>query len=135
MTDTKGTKTHNTTVVQVTDSTVTHARPPSPQDTVVALQALALYESHQHQGPLSVTASVTATGLTHSFSVTDDNKLLQQLVPLPTLPTNVTIGMEGQGCAVLQVRPPCLRVGSTKHILLATPHGATLPHAHLHVAC
>lgn len=79
-----------------------------PQDTVVALQALATYESHQHQGPLQVTATVTAEGLTHSFTVNDNNKLLQQLVPLPTLPTNVTLGMEGEGCAVLQVTVPHL---------------------------
>lgn len=78
---------------------------PLPQDTVVALQALAAFETHQHQGPLSVTASVTAEGLTHSFTVNDDNKLLQQLVTLPTLPTNVTLGMEGQGCAIMQVMP------------------------------
>nr|AEC50080.1 alpha-2-macroglobulin [Pacifastacus leniusculus] len=74
----------------------------STQDTVVALQALALYETHLYQGPLSVVATVTATGLTHPFTVTDDNKLLQQLVKVPTLPTNVSITMDGQGCAVLQ---------------------------------
>ncbi|XP_050717837.1 pregnancy zone protein-like isoform X3 [Eriocheir sinensis] len=74
----------------------------STQDTIVALQALATFESYQHQGPLSVTATVTAEGLTHSFSINDNNKLLQQLVTLPTLPTNVTLGMEGEGCAVMQ---------------------------------
>ncbi|XP_071524049.1 alpha-1-inhibitor 3-like [Panulirus ornatus] len=74
----------------------------STQDTVVALQAMAVYESHLHQGPLNVVATVTATGLTHSFTVTDNNKLLQQLVTLPTLPTSVSMTMEGQGCAVLQ---------------------------------
>ncbi|XP_071524396.1 alpha-1-inhibitor 3-like [Panulirus ornatus] len=74
----------------------------STQDTVVALQAMAVYESHLYQGPLNVVATVTATGLTHPFTVTDDNKLLQQLVTLPTLPTSVSINMEGQGCAVLQ---------------------------------
>lgn len=69
----------------------------------MALQALTEFESHQHQGPLNVSASATAEGLTHSFSVNDGNKLLQQLVTLPTLPTNVTLGMTGEGCAVLQV--------------------------------
>ncbi|XP_050717838.1 alpha-2-macroglobulin-like isoform X1 [Eriocheir sinensis] len=74
----------------------------STQDTIVALQALATYESYQHQGPLSLTATVTAEGLTHSFSINDNNKLLQQLVTLPTLPTNVTLDMQGEGCAVMQ---------------------------------
>ncbi|XP_069170675.1 alpha-1-inhibitor 3 isoform X3 [Procambarus clarkii] len=74
----------------------------STQDTVVALQALALYETHLYQGPLNVVATVTASGLAHPFTVTDDNKLLQQLVKLPTVPTKVSITMEGQGCAVLQ---------------------------------
>ncbi|XP_071524048.1 murinoglobulin-2-like isoform X2 [Panulirus ornatus] len=74
----------------------------STQDTVVALQAMAVYESHLYQGPLNVVATVTATGLTHPFTITDDNKLLQQLVTLPTLPTSVYLNMEGQGCAVLQ---------------------------------
>lgn len=74
----------------------------STQDTVMALQALASYETFLYQGPLHVEATVTATNLTHTFTVTDSNKLLQQLVTLPTFPTNVTLGMEGQGCAVLQ---------------------------------
>ncbi|KAG7168909.1 Alpha-2-macroglobulin-like 1, partial [Homarus americanus] len=73
----------------------------STQDTVVALQALAMYESQLYQGSLNVVATVTATGLSHPFTVTDDNKLLQQLVTLPTLPTNVSVTVTGQGCAVL----------------------------------
>lgn len=80
---------------------------PNTQDTVVALQALALYETHLYQGPLNVVATVTASGLAHPFTVTDDNKLLQQLVKLPTVPTKVSITMEGQGCAVLQVSLLC----------------------------
>ncbi|XP_063596598.1 alpha-1-inhibitor 3-like [Penaeus indicus] len=74
----------------------------STQDTVVALQALASYETHTFQGPLNVVATVTATDLSHSFTLTEQNKLLQQLVKLPSLPTSVSISMEGQGCAVMQ---------------------------------
>lgn len=95
----------------------------STQDTVVALQALATFESYQHQGPLMVTASVTAEGLTHSFNVNDDNSLLQQLVSLPTLPTNVTLSMEGEGCAILQVTTylldPQQRPYAPRHIPLS----------------
>uniref|UniRef100_A0A0N7ZA31 Alpha-macroglobulin receptor-binding domain-containing protein n=1 Tax=Scylla olivacea TaxID=85551 RepID=A0A0N7ZA31_SCYOL len=74
----------------------------STQDTVVAMQALTLFESHRYQGPLNVVASVKAEGLEHTFNVNDDNKLLQQLKTLPILPTQVNLTMTGDGCAVLQ---------------------------------
>lgn len=76
----------------------------SYKDTVVALQALAVYETHQHQGPTDVVVKVTSVGLLHTFSITESNKLLQQRVTLPNLPTSVSINMEGRGCALLQVR-------------------------------
>ncbi|XP_042229017.1 alpha-2-macroglobulin-P-like isoform X2 [Homarus americanus] len=75
----------------------------STQDTVVALQALAVYETSQHQGPLNVNVAVTAAGLLHTFSITESNKLLQQTIEFPSLPTIVSVDMEGQGCVVLQV--------------------------------
>ncbi|XP_042884512.1 alpha-1-inhibitor 3-like isoform X2 [Penaeus japonicus] len=74
----------------------------STQDTVVALQAMASFETNTHQGPLDVVATVTAQDFSHAFSVNDNNKLLQQLQKLPTFPTEVNINMEGQGCAVMQ---------------------------------
>ncbi|KAK4324552.1 hypothetical protein Pmani_004827 [Petrolisthes manimaculis] len=74
----------------------------STQDTIVALQALATYEGHLRQGTLNVKAVVTANNFTHTFNITDNNKLLEQYQPLPTLPTTVSINMTGQGCAVLQ---------------------------------
>lgn len=72
----------------------------------MALQAMASYETNTHQGPLDVVATVTAQDLSHSFTVNENNKLLQQLQKLPTFPTDVTINIEGQGCAVMQVRLP-----------------------------
>ncbi|XP_064089812.1 alpha-1-inhibitor 3-like [Macrobrachium nipponense] len=74
----------------------------STQDTVVALQALASYESTQFQGDLNVRAMVEANNFQHTFIVTESNKLLYQEASLPVLPTNVTFRMEGQGCALLQ---------------------------------
>nr|XP_045622212.1 murinoglobulin-1-like [Procambarus clarkii] len=74
----------------------------STQDTVVALQALAVFETHSYQGALNVVATVTASSLSHAFTVTDDNKLLQQLVKLPSLPTKVSFALDGQGCVVIQ---------------------------------
>ncbi|KAG7169000.1 Alpha-2-macroglobulin-like 3 [Homarus americanus] len=74
----------------------------STQDTVVALQALATYETHFYQGPVSVEARVTAAFLSHTFTVNESNKLLEQRVTLPVIPTTVRIVVGGQGCAVLQ---------------------------------
>lgn len=75
----------------------------SNQDTVVALQAMASYESHLYQGDLNMVIQVKASGLDHSFSVDESNKLLTQRVTLPDLPTTVSLSTMGQGCAVFQV--------------------------------
>ncbi|XP_076068941.1 alpha-1-inhibitor 3-like isoform X2 [Oratosquilla oratoria] len=74
----------------------------STQDTVVALQALALFSSTREQGGANLTVTVGAENLQHSFSINEKNKILQQFVMLPTLPTDVTLEMTGQGCALLQ---------------------------------
>nr|XP_045600836.1 alpha-1-inhibitor 3-like [Procambarus clarkii] len=74
----------------------------STQDTVVAVQALGVYATHQYQGPMDVKTTVTAAGDIHIFLINESNKLLQQFGKLPTLPTNVSIGLEGQGCVVVQ---------------------------------
>lgn len=70
---------------------------------MVALQAMATYEGHLRQGPLNVQVIVTADNFTHTFKITESNKLLQQLQTLPVMPTTVSINMTGEGCAVLQV--------------------------------
>lgn len=69
----------------------------------MALQAMASYETNTHQGPLDVVATVTAKDFSHAFTVNENNKLLEQLQKLPTFPTDVTVNIEGQGCAVMQV--------------------------------
>ncbi|XP_071524073.1 alpha-1-inhibitor 3-like [Panulirus ornatus] len=74
----------------------------STQDTVVALQAMASFESHLYQGDLDMAFQVKASGLDHTFSVDESNKLLTQLIPLPTLPTTLNLDITGQGCAVFQ---------------------------------
>lgn len=70
----------------------------------MALQALSVYETLTRKGPLDVAVAVTATDLSHSIAVNEDNKLLQQLVTLPAVPTPVDISVKGQGCTVVQVR-------------------------------
>ncbi|KAK4317436.1 hypothetical protein Pmani_011444 [Petrolisthes manimaculis] len=74
----------------------------STQDTVVALQAMASYESQQYQGDVNLVATVKGTDLHHSFAVDETNNLLTQLVPLPGLPNTLHLSIVGQGCAVLQ---------------------------------
>ncbi|XP_076068974.1 alpha-2-macroglobulin-like protein 1 [Oratosquilla oratoria] len=74
----------------------------STQDTVVALQALASFSSTREQGSVNLTVTFGAENLRHSFNINEKNKILQQFAMLPTLPTDVTLEMTGQGCALLQ---------------------------------
>lgn len=69
----------------------------------MALQALSVYETLTHRGPLDVTLTITATDFSQSISVKEDSKLLQQLVNLPVVPTPVDVSVKGQGCTVVQV--------------------------------
>lgn len=74
----------------------------STQDTVVALQAMAVYESNLNQGVLDVVATVKTADLSHSFKVEESNKLVQQQVSIPSLPATVSLGMTGEGCTLMQ---------------------------------
>ncbi|CAL4154476.1 unnamed protein product, partial [Meganyctiphanes norvegica] len=72
-------------------------------DTVVALQAMASFEASQDQGPVDMQVALQAEALNpHTFIINEDNKLLQQMVVLPTIPTKVSLDMAGTGCALLQ---------------------------------
>ncbi|XP_047480269.1 alpha-1-macroglobulin-like [Penaeus chinensis] len=74
----------------------------STQDTVVALQALSLYETIFYKGSPHAKATVTAQDFSHAFEVTEGNKLLQQFEALPVLPTGVSFTVEGRGCVLIQ---------------------------------
>ncbi|XP_076068986.1 murinoglobulin-1-like [Oratosquilla oratoria] len=74
----------------------------STQDTVVALQALAKYSTIFKQNALNLTVTMETEGLSKSLNIDNENKLLQQFVMLPTIPTNINLHMTGQGCALLQ---------------------------------
>ncbi|XP_042877953.1 alpha-2-macroglobulin-like isoform X5 [Penaeus japonicus] len=74
----------------------------STQDTVVALQALASFEGHQKKEAVNLVITVEAEALEHAFFVDESNKLLQQQVNLLSIPSNVILDMEGQGCALVQ---------------------------------
>ncbi|XP_076066317.1 alpha-1-inhibitor 3-like isoform X1 [Oratosquilla oratoria] len=72
------------------------------QDTVVALQALATYSIPIQQDGTNIAVTIGATNLQQSFQVNDLNRIVQQFVMLPTVPTAINLDMRGQGCANLQ---------------------------------
>lgn len=74
----------------------------STQDTVVALQALASFEGHQDHGTVNLVVTIAAESLEHNFHIVNSNKLLQQMVNLPKIPSNVVLDMEGEGCVLVQ---------------------------------
>jgi len=75
----------------------------STQDTVVALQAMASFEATLDQGPVDMKVTLqTQTIGTHPFTINEDNKLLQQMVLLPSIPIDLSLDLTGTGCALIQ---------------------------------
>ncbi|KAF2350141.1 Alpha-macroglobulin complement component, partial [Trinorchestia longiramus] len=73
----------------------------STQDTVVALQALALYASHQDQ-PLNLDVTAVGDNLNVVFQITESNKLVIQRADVDVISNNVTVDATGSGCALVQ---------------------------------
>ncbi|PKK22298.1 alpha-2-macroglobulin-like protein 1, transcript variant X2 [Columba livia] len=75
----------------------------STQDTVVALEALALYASKtfNKDGP-NLQASLSSEGFSQNIRVNNTNRLLLQTVELPTIPQVYRVHVQGQGCLFLQ---------------------------------
>lgn len=77
----------------------------APQDTVVALQALARYGAATYSPEGSTTVTVTSLGgLNKEFTVEQSNRLLYQEEPLGEVPGEYTIRAEGRSCVLAQVR-------------------------------
>ncbi|KAL6471076.1 hypothetical protein MHYP_G00197260 [Metynnis hypsauchen] len=76
----------------------------STQDTVVALQALALYSTKvfSSDGSSKVTVQ-SADGQSHHFDVNEDNKLLYQEKLLQAVPGKYSILVKGSTCASVQM--------------------------------
>lgn len=76
------------------------------QDTVVALEALALYASKtfNKDGP-NLQASLSSEGFSQNVRVDNTNRLLLQTVELPTIPQVYRVHVQGHGCLFLQVSP------------------------------
>ncbi|NXA11558.1 A2ML1 protein, partial [Sapayoa aenigma] len=75
----------------------------STQDTVVALEALALYATKifSNDGP-DLQVSLTSVGFNQNFQINNNNRLLLQRVELPVIPQDYTVRVQGHGCLFLQ---------------------------------
>ncbi|XP_056385098.1 alpha-2-macroglobulin-like protein 1 isoform X2 [Hyla sarda] len=75
----------------------------STQDTIVALQALALYAEATFSDKADATVTVTSTrGFREEFSMNKDNRLLLQRTSLPDVPGEYTITSSGSSCVYVQ---------------------------------
>ncbi|XP_066519266.1 alpha-2-macroglobulin-like isoform X2 [Hoplias malabaricus] len=75
----------------------------STQDTVVALQALALYATKVYSSDGSSTVTVQSDKESHIFEVDQSNKLLYQEKPLQDIPGKYSISVTGSTCASAQM--------------------------------
>ncbi|NXY13729.1 A2ML1 protein, partial [Atrichornis clamosus] len=75
----------------------------STQDTVVALEALALYATNifSKDSP-DLQVSLTSKGFNQNFRIDKNNRLLLQTVELPAIPQDYTLSVQGHGCLFLQ---------------------------------
>ncbi|KAL7848742.1 hypothetical protein SRHO_G00203650, partial [Serrasalmus rhombeus] len=71
-------------------------------DTVVALQALALYSTKVFSSDGSSTVTVKSDKESHHFDVNQDNKLLYQERPLQDVPGKYSISVKGSTCVSVQ---------------------------------
>ncbi|KAG8551450.1 hypothetical protein GDO81_004116 [Engystomops pustulosus] len=75
----------------------------STQDTIVALQALALYAEATFSDKGEATVTVTsAKGFRKQFHVNNDNRLLLQRTSLPEIPGDYTVAASGNSCVYVQ---------------------------------
>ncbi|XP_073402565.1 alpha-2-macroglobulin-like protein 1 isoform X2 [Dendrobates tinctorius] len=75
----------------------------STQDTVVALQALALYAEAIFTDKIDSTVTLTSNkGFQAQFRVKNDNRLLLQRSTLPDIPGEYTVTSSGNGCVYVQ---------------------------------
>ncbi|NXB61446.1 A2ML1 protein, partial [Struthidea cinerea] len=90
----------------------------STQDTVVALEALALYATaiFSKDSP-DLQVSLTSKGFSQNFRVDKSNRLLLQTVELPAIAQDYTLRVQGHGClflqAILRYHIPPLRSEAT----------------------
>ncbi|XP_073541257.1 alpha-2-macroglobulin-like protein 1 isoform X2 [Phyllobates terribilis] len=75
----------------------------STQDTIVALQAMALYAEATFSDKGDSTVTLTSTnGFREQFRVNNDNRLLLQRSSLPDIPGEYTVTSSGNSCVYVQ---------------------------------
>jgi len=74
----------------------------STQDTIIALQSMAMHESTLLKEPQDLDLSVVGGDVSTTLKITEDNKLLTQRVEVPSVPARVAFDMAGTGCAMVQ---------------------------------
>ncbi|NXT78645.1 A2ML1 protein, partial [Zapornia atra] len=75
----------------------------STQDTVVALEALALYATKTFsKDDLDLQASLSSEGFSQNIRVDNTNRLLLQTVELPAVDQDYIVHVQGHGCLFLQ---------------------------------
>uniref|UniRef100_A0A7M4F193 Alpha-macroglobulin-like TED domain-containing protein n=1 Tax=Crocodylus porosus TaxID=8502 RepID=A0A7M4F193_CROPO len=77
----------------------------STQDTMVALEALAMYatKTFRKDGP-DLRVSISSAGFRHRIRINNANRLLLQTLDLPDIPGSYTVQTQGRGCLFMQVR-------------------------------
>jgi len=75
----------------------------STQDTVVALEALALYGSHISKQPTNLKGEMRTDGEERrEISIEEDSKQVQQIVRFDGVPEAVSLELQGTGCVLAQ---------------------------------
>ncbi|NXX96850.1 OVOS protein, partial [Centropus bengalensis] len=75
----------------------------STQDTVTALQALAAYGEATYNSVTQNTVKITSKQpFEKVFIVNNENRLLLQQTPLPTVPGKYSLAVNGSGCVLMQ---------------------------------
>ncbi|XP_070542069.1 alpha-2-macroglobulin-like isoform X2 [Ptychodera flava] len=74
----------------------------STQDTVLALQALAVYAGQIYQDGIDIIIDFLSTDMVERFEVNHLNKLVLQRTEVPVLPDTVFVKAGGLGCALTQ---------------------------------
>uniref|UniRef100_A0A7M4F4Y3 Alpha-macroglobulin receptor-binding domain-containing protein n=1 Tax=Crocodylus porosus TaxID=8502 RepID=A0A7M4F4Y3_CROPO len=76
----------------------------STQDTMVALEALAMYatKTFRKDGP-DLRVSISSAGFRHRIRINNANRLLLQTLDLPDIPGSYTVQTQGRGCLFMQV--------------------------------
>ncbi|XP_076066360.1 ovostatin-like [Oratosquilla oratoria] len=73
------------------------------QGIVIALQGLAAFASAHKQNISDLIVTIEAENLLESFEIKKYNKMVHHYSMLPVVPSNVSVNMKGQGCALVQV--------------------------------